>query len=574
MVQSTLARDLLVVLSTAFIGGLIVRKLKLPLLIGYLLSGVIIGNYLSRYISVGQSITNIAEIGVALLLFTLGLEFSFQKIKEIGMVVIFGSLIQILLTVFLGLIVFPLFGLDFYSSLFLGACFSLSSTAVVLKILSDKGESRTIHAEMLAGWLFMQDIYTLPMFIILPVVGRLINEDFMGFTSVYLLLRSLIISLLLILTIFYAGKKIVPKFIDKIAGMKSREMLLIATVSLCLLFAFIFKSLGFSFAIGAFMAGILVAQSTAHHGIFAEIRPLRDIFAAIFFVTLGFMLQANFIFENWGLIIVLTIFVLIIKLLISLTLILVLGYHTKVAASTALSLISVGEFAFILALYGVSSKLISTNSYLTILSVTFLSLIISIPISQSSSKIYFYFKKIIQLYLPSLSKFIQKLDRRIFLVDENIENHVIILGHGRVGRHIGRVLNDAKIPYVVVDYNYQLIQKLQSEGINVIYGDPSEVEVLKYAGIQKAKVLIIAYTDRYLQDAVVTNSITLNPGIKIISRVHHDQDQKLMKSLGVNYVVQPEFEAALSMTKYLLEIFQIAESVIDHKLFQLKMEHG
>lgn len=574
MTDANFARDLLIVLSTAFIGGLIVRKFKLPLLIGYLLSGVIIGSYISRFINIGASVTNIAEVGIALLLFTLGLEFSLHKIKEIGESVIFGSLIQIMLTVFMGLLIFPLFGLDFYTSLFLGACFSLSSTAVVLKIISDKGESHTFQADLLAGWLFMQDIYTLPMFVILPVVGRLINEEFMGFASVFLLMRSLIVSLFLIMAIFYAGKKIVPKFIDKIAAMKNRELLLIATVTLCLLFAFVFKTLGFSFAIGAFMAGILVAKSTAHYGIFAEVRPLRDIFATIFFVTLGFMLQPNFILENWVLIILLTGFVLFVKLLISLALILILGYHTKIATSIALSLVSVSEFAFILALFGINSQLISTDSYLTILSVTFISLLVSIPISQSSSQIYHLGKKIIQRHLPFLSKLITQTDQKIILQAESIKDHVVILGYGRVGRHIGRVLTTAKIPYVVVDYNYQLLKKLQTEGINVIYGDPSEIEVLKYAGISSAKVLIIAYAERYLQDGIVTNSLSMNPGITIISRVHHDQDLPRMKSLGVHLVVQPEFEASLSMVKYLLERLGITSVEIDKSLQQLKLNHG
>lgn len=574
MIESTLGRDLVIVLLTAFIFGAVAKKLRLPLLVGYLMGGIILGNFITRFFSISFTTKNVAEMGVSLLLFTLGLEFSLSKIKEYGEIIILGSLIQVLLTIISGVVIFPFLGMNFYSSIFLGSVFSLSSTAAVLKILSDKGELETLHGELSAGWLFLQDLYTLPIIIILPAIAIFIKGDNLNILHFAIFGKNILLAFLSFFIIIFFGKKIIPFIFEKIADFKSRELVLIAAVSLCLMFAYIFEVIGLSGALGAFIAGILLSSSSAHHGIFAEIRPLRDLFSTVFFVSLGFIISPEFIFSSLGTIMFLALLVIVLKFVISTVLVILLGFHTKTATLVGFSLVSVGEFAFILALLGINSKLISQSTYMTILSVSFVTLIMSVPLLAYGDRIYYKIKELIIKYVPFIAIYITKLDRTHILSPEILSDHVVILGHGRVGKYICRALTFTKIPFVVVDYNHHLVKKLRSEGINVIYGDPAEIDVLHFARVAKAKVVILAYSDRHTQEIVITNTLTLNPTVKLICRTHFEEDQKKLKSLGVESIVQPEFEAALSMTDRLLRIFNATSDEIYHKLVSLRVEHG
>ncbi|MBI2616803.1 cation:proton antiporter [Candidatus Gottesmanbacteria bacterium] len=563
--------DLVVILFTSFVGGVVAKKLKLPVIVGYAVSGIFVGSILNQYIPLTKSINSIAEIGVALLLFTVGLEFTVNRLKELGEVIFWGSLIQVLFTILIGLIIFPLFGMDFYTALFLGAVFSLSSTAAVLKVLSDRGELETLHGEMAAGWLFMQDLYTLPLFILLPAIGSImLGEQSQIFVSTITFGRSILIATMAFFVVLLLGKRTVPWIFGKIANLGSRELLLTAAVGMCLFLAYLFQLLGLSYALGAFVAGILLASSTAHHGIFAEVRPLRDLFATVFFVSLGFLVRPEFFLANWVLILLLTTCVIGIKFFVSTILVILLGYHTKTAVLVGFSLVSVGEFAFILAILGNSARLITNDTFLLILSVTFFSLIVSIPLLSVSDRLYYFLKRIVLTFFPFAKTLVSHLDISPPRESFTMENHVVVLGHGRVGKYICKALASAQIPYVVVDYNHVLVDQLKKSGVTVIYGDPAEIDVLEFARVREARVVILAYADRHTQEAVITNTLTLNPSAIIICRTHFEEDAKKLKSLGVHTVVQPEFEAAISMTQILLQILGEEESTVREKVMRIR----
>ncbi|MCL4338177.1 cation:proton antiporter [Patescibacteria group bacterium] len=574
MTNFMFVRNLLIVLLTAFLSGSVAKKMRLPLIVGYLFGGILIGNFLSHYISQSGAIDSIAQVGVILLLFTLGLEFSPEKLKEMGLTIVLGSLIQILLTIVASIMVFPLFGFNFYASLFLGAVFSLSSTAVALKTLSDKGEVETLHGEMASGWLFMQDLYTLPIIILLPSLGLAMNGGGVSVASFLVFFKSMLIAGGTFFLVLLLGKNIVPYLLEKAADFRSRELMLLAAISFCLVFAYFFQMMGLSYGIGAFLAGVLLSSSSAHHGIFSEVRPLRDLFATVFFVSLGFMLNPGFILSSFSLILALVVFVIVLKFVISVVLLFLLGYHTKTATLVGFSLISVGEFAFVLAIMGISAHLITQVTYMTILSVSFISLIISVPILYAGDKIYYVARSWFRTNMPLMYKALLKFDRMPLERVSALSNHVVVLGHGRVGKYICKALSLAQIPYIVVEYNHKLVKFLRKKGVNVIYGDPAEIDVLEFASVREAKVLILAYADRHTQEMVVVNAMALNPGIKIICRTHFDEDQKKLKELGVDSVVQPEFEAAISMTEKLLHILLVDDSEIETKLRHLRSYQG
>lgn len=572
MSELTFITDLIIALFAAFIGGVIFKKLKLPIILGYLFGGILVSSFGGKFLSFSPGVSSVAEIGVALLLFTIGLEFSLAKLKNLGEIIILGSLVQVFLCILIFILAFTAFGVDFYSALFLASVFSLSSTALVLKTLSDKGELETLHGEMASGWLFMQDIYTLPIIILLPTISYITKEGGLGLTPIVNLGKGLIFALLAFFFLIFAGKSWVPKVIEKIADFKSRELLLIGAVSLCLAFAFIFEYFGLSFALGAFVSGLLLSSSSANHGIFAEVRPLRDLFSTVFFVSLGFMVNPTFLLSHIGTILTFSILVIVIKLAVSAALVLFLGYHSKTAILVGFSLVSVGEFAFVLAILGLSSNLISEDIYLTILSVSFLSLVVAVPALVNAEKIYYRIKNFLIRFTIG-AKLFANLDKPKSEDTEVLTDHVVVLGHGRVGKYICHALSVSQIPFIVVDYNHRLVKSLRKQGIKVIYGDPAEIDVLHFASVKEAKVVILAYADRHTQETVVTNILTLNANAKLIARTHFEEDRKLLKGLGVDIVVQPEFEAAISMTEELLHILDLDKTDIEAKLRNLKREY-
>ncbi len=561
------------VLGTAFLGGFLAKKLRQPLLTGYILGGVLIGGLSSRFFQFNGNLATLAQIGVAFLMFTLGLEFSWAKFKKIGSGILLAAVAQILMTIILGIIVFPRFGFDFYSAIFLGSAFSLSSTAVVVKILSDKAEMDTLPSELTTGWLVLQDLAVLPMVVILPALALNLRNGSGLLPSLVVFLQAVIKATLLLGLVIFSGKKIMPFLADKILKTHSRELLLLSVVALCLILAFGTASLGLSFALGAFLAGFLVSELGISASVFAEVRPLRDVFAVIFFVTLGFFVVPQFLLSHALTIVATAILIVLVKFLIVAGLMLYLGYHTKTVFLVSVALSNIGEFAPVLGQMGLSHQIISPEINLLIVSVTLLTLIMTPWLMNLAPTLYFKIKGASSSW-EALAAFFAKFDRKPTLEEQPLENHVVILGFGRVGKYIGRALEMENIPFVVVDYNHEVIEGLKDKGLKVVYGDPGELEVLESADIGKARAVIIAIPDRQTQEMVITNVQTLQPGIKIICRTHHEEDQAILRALRVTTIIQPEFEAALSIVHKLLLEFGTEPAEIDDKIKRLKIEHG
>ncbi len=569
----TLISDLVLILLIAFVGGFLAHRLRFPLIVGYLVGGAFASWFLSRYIRISE-IENVANIGVALLMFTLGLEFSLRRLKGMGEIIILGSMLQIILTIFCAAFFFPFFGYDIYNSFFLGTVFSLSSTALVVKILSQRGDIDTLHGEIAVGWLLIQDLATLPIIILLPSLGMVLVSSSGSLWNVMSLLRALSISsVVLILSVFLA-KKIIPYILERIAQTKIRELLLLSVVFICLFFAVAANYMGFSFALGAFFAGMVIAETAANHAVFSEIRPLRDIFSIIFFVSLGFLLDWEFLLQNFPFILFLTLVLMMGKFLLSSLLVLVMGYHTRVAFFVGVLLTSIGEFAFILAQIGKSQQLINNNTYMMILSITIVSLAISSPLIVNMEVIYRVLKRLLKKNAPFIVPIFKSFDEGDTKTSIGLTNHAVVLGHGRVGKYISRVLYASSIDFVVVDYNNHIIKNLKQSGVAVIYGDPSEAEILRAANIANARVVVIAIPDRSAVELIISHCRSLNPNAIIICRTHHEEDKSKLKKLGVHVLIQPEFEAALSITTKLLRLYNVSLSDIEEKIIKLKDEHG
>jgi CPA2 family monovalent cation:H+ antiporter-2 len=412
-------------------------------------------------------------------------------------------------------------------------------------MLSDRGETDTIHGEIMLGWSLVQDLTVIPIMVILPLLASAGG----GGLALPVLL-ALGKALLVILGVILLGKKVVPYFVHILAETNSRELLLLASIALALGTAAVTSYFGISPALGAFLAGVVIAESQEHHAIFAETRPLRDLFVALFFVTLGFLVTPSVIIPKFGLIIVLTLIIIVLKVLVTFIVSSLFGYKGKTGIANSFGLAQVGEFAFVIFSAALALRILSPEETSIGISVTLLTLIFS-PILYKSVVPFWRKMKLLTVKYPALSKFFMSGERHDF--DESMfKDHIIVCGYGRVGSWVGKALKEYGIPFVVVDYNQKVVQELKDAGMSVIYGDPTEPEVLEAVGIRTAKAIILAIPDRVVQETLITYVQTVAPDVKIISRAHRDEDWEKLKTLRVDKVIQPEFEAAVEIVRSVL----------------------
>jgi len=525
------------VIVAASLGGFFAKLLRLPSLVGYIVMGILVGAILPGSL---KEVSSLAEIGIILLLFSIGVELSFDRLSKYLKVAVLGSLVQIILTALFSYIILSLFGLSHVVSLILALGFSVSSTAVVVKILVDKGELDTIHGGIIFGWLLVQDLAVIPMMVILPILAG-------GSSSSSGVLLPFAKGAFVILAVIFLGKKLVPFVIHKLAGTNSREILLLASIALALGTAAITSFFGISPALGAFLAGVVISESQENHAIFAETRPLRDLFVALFFVTLGFLVAPSVVVSNLGLILLLTVIVLLLKIIIVFVISFVFGYRGKTAIAVSFSLSQVGEFAFVIFSEALLLKLLTLEETSIGISVTLLTLIIS-PVLYNLVLPFWRKMRSVTAGSKTFSKLFSAGEKHSE-ESEGMKNHIIICGYGRVGKWIGKAFQISGVPFVVVEYNQTVVQRLKNEDTPVLYGDPTEPEVLEAVGIKDSKAVILAIPDRFAQETLITYVQTVSPLTKIISRAHQDSDWEKLRDLRVNKIVQPEFEAAMAIIK-------------------------
>lgn len=556
----SLISTLLLVFSSAILGGAIAKMLKQPTLLGYIAAGILCGNVFPRMTDTAF-LKGIGDVGITLLLFTLGVEFSFRRLKKLMGTLPWAAIAQIVLCIFLFLLLTMFLGFPFLAALVIAIAGSLSSTAVVVKVLSERGELDTVPGEVMTGWLVVQDLAVVPIMILLPAV---IASASTGDITILSLVTSLALGILKAAValglIMFLGKKVVPRALSKVATLGNREIFMLVTVGLVFLSALTTYVLGLSAALGAFVAGLLISETSENHAIFAEVRPLRDLFVVVFFVSIGMGIPGSYLLRSAGILTILAVAILLIKWFVVMGLMRFMGYHRKTSFLVAVGLTQMSEFGFIIASQGWSLGALTRDQYTLLVALTFLTILVSTPFFSRGHGLYYRFHTSLDREPPDAKEELPYRD------------HIVLCGYGRVGKYIGRALEMAEIPFVVVDYNNATIAQLKAKGIPVVYGDPADKNVLDWAQVDFARAIIIAIPDRYTQELVIAHAQSLNRRIKIICRTHHEEDQKHLKSLGVYAVIQPEFEAAISVVERLLPSFGVAD--VAGKISRLKIEHG
>lgn len=560
----------MLLIAAALGGGAIAVRLKLPSIVGYIAGGVLVGNIFGSIFD-HSLVEMVSQSGVILLLFTLGVEFSFHKLRKILAIVSWPAVAQIIITIGIILLLLITLRTPFIPSLYLAAAAALSSTAVVVKLLSERGELDTVPGEVATGWLVIQDLAVVPILILLGALSVVTGSEGTVFSVISTVGLAMAKAGIFLIVILFLGRFGIPKLLSAVAGFRNRELFLLTTIGIVFSVGLTTYLLGLSVALGAFLAGLLVAETSQNHAVFAEIRPLRDLFAVIFFVSLGMDLAISTLFAVWPVVVYLVISVVLIKGIVIYGLLRFLRYHRKTSFMVGAYLTQVSEFGFVLAQSGLALGVLSREHASILIAVTFVTIMISAPLLTNVHRVYYW----IQKRLKKFPKFFpETVDNAMPDSGVPIANHVVVCGYGRVGRYIGRALQMANIPFLVVDYNQHALKLLKEQGIMTVYGDPADKDVLDYAQVDLAHSIVIAIPDRHTQEMIIGNSLSLNRRIKIICRTHHEEDQKHLKSLGVHTIVQPEFEAALTIVTRLLTEYGVPEEEMAGKMSRLKIEHG
>jgi CPA2 family monovalent cation:H+ antiporter-2 len=562
--ESNLLLQILVLMCAALIGGIIARRLKFQPLVGYLLAGVVTRLFLPSLI---VNVEQLANFGVILLLFSIGLELSWSKLTKVFRVVVEGAIFQIIIVSFLCCAILLACKFTLLEAAVLAIGFSFSSTAVIIKLLSERGEKDTIHGEIMIGWSLVQDLAAIPIIIVLTALATSSTSIFQGIAF------SVIKAVLVLGAIIVLGRIAIPRLLHMVAKAESRELFILTAVLVALGVAFLASLLGISPALGAFLAGVVISESQENHAVFAETRPLRDLFAVIFFVSMGFLVNPSIIAHNWLLVILLVVAAVVIKFLTVFILTLNLGYHGKTTLAVGIGLAQIGEFAFILFSITRGLGLISDASASIGIAVTLVSLIAAPFLYRGIIPVWQKLKNLIAKR-PSWGKLFLGWDKKLYSETPALTNHIVICGYGRVGAWVGKALSSAGIPFVVIEYNQEVIHKLRAAGQIVIYGDPTLREVLQAADIVDAKVMVIAIPDALEQRAVISVAQTLAPNLKIISRAHLDEDVDKLRMLKVDKIVQPEFEASVAIVRSIFSSMGKSREEVAERLKSLRLSRA
>ncbi len=564
MEDLSLLTSMAIVLGTALIMGLVVRRLGLPVIVGYVLGGVAIGPYALGLVEDVQDVETLATIGVVFLMFTLGIEFSLKTLRQVGRVATIGGIVQISATIALGVLVGWLLGWSVQEAILFGLFISLSSTIVVLKTLSERGELGSTHGRVMTGILLVQDLSVILMMVIIPSFEES-GTALLGSLAWALLKASLFLG-----SIFVLGLWVLPWLMRKVAEVRSRELFLLAVVCLSLGAAYGAYEVGLSMALGAFVAGLVVSESDYAHQALADIRPLRDVFAALFFVALGMLMDPSFIAENPAEVAAAVAAIVLGKFLISSLVARAFGYSDKTVLFVGSGLFQIGEFSVVLAALALELDLISDYLFsLTLTAAVITILLTPFALSLASA----FYNRLIRSERGS-RLLAARADPGPPDDRKPLSNHVVVCGYGRVSRNLGRVLERRKFSYLVIDIDPRVIDSARERGIPCIYGDASNPEILAQAELSRCRVLVVTFPDPIATNLTVESARKINPRLDIVARIHTDEGVEKLRSLGVAEMVRPELEAGLEIIRHTLHRCGLSGQEILYIVNTLRDEAG
>lgn len=556
-----LLQDLLVVLLASVPIAFLFNLFRLPTIVGFMITGVVIGPYGLGLIKDPHAIELLAEIGIVLLLFTIGLEFSLRRIVEMKRMVLLGGGFQVILTALLTSTIAYLVGRPINQSIFFGFLFALSSTAIVLKSYIDRAEVDSPHGRAGVGILLFQDLSIVPMMLMIPVLG---GDKGSSASQVIL---TFVIALAAIAAIILATRIIVPYLLHHIVRLRSSEVFIISVVLLSLGTSWLTSQFGLSLALGAFIAGMVLSESEYSHQIVADILPFRDVFNSLFFISIGMLLSLSALASDALIIVGWVVTLIAGKTLVVLAVVRILGYSLRVSMMTALGLAQIGEFSFILAKAGLPVGLLSEVDYQRFLGASIISMIATPFFIKAAPRIGYA--------IQSLFASSSRLEPTVAGHDPNeakLEGHVVIVGYGLNGRNLAKVLRRTGVPYLVLELNAEAVREAKERDEPVVYGDATRREVLHHVGIERARIVVLAISDPAATRLTLYVARQINPEIHIIVRTRYMSEIHDLQELGADEVIPEEFETSIEIFSRVLKEFGIARHVIQHQIGSIRKE--
>ncbi|MBK8167491.1 MAG: cation:proton antiporter [bacterium] len=531
-----IASDIAIIVTAGFLGGIAAQRLRQPLILGYILAGIVLGPLTGQsLISDHHQVELLAEIGVALMLFALGLEFSLSDLRPVRRVALLGTPVQILVIMACGAGMVRWLGWPWPAAVWFGAAVSLSSTMVVLKTLQAQGRLGTLSSRVMIGMLLVQDLAVVPMMVLLPKLGGL--EAGLSELGGAVARAAVFLGVMIVF-----GQRIVPRLMAAISRWNSRELFLLAVTALGLGVGYATWRVGLSFAFGALVAGLVLSESEHSHQALSDIIPLRDLFGLLFFVSVGMLLDPDYLRAHLGLVAGLAAVLALLKGGVFAVLSRAFGYGNVVPVATALTLFQVGELSFVLARVGVDGGHLDQAQYSLLLAVALVTMFATPPVSRLTAPLY----RVLRARAPRDPLQTINLER------EGLADHVIIVGAGDVGLAVSRTLQQQGLHCVAIELDQRRLEACRRAGTATVYGDGAQPAVLEAAGLDAARLLVVTVPAAETSSAVARLARARRPDLHLVARAESDAAREALYALGVFEVVQPQREASLEMTRQAL----------------------
>jgi len=560
MSEYAFLQTLVIIFGTSALVVFVLNRIKVPSIVGFLVAGMLIGPHGFGLIKDIHEVKLLAEIGVILLLFVIGIELSLSHLMKMKKIIIGGGGTQVILTIMLSAAIAYSILSNINQSIFFGFLIALSSTAIVMKMLQERGEMDTPHGRMMVGILIFQDLCVVPLMLLIPALS---GQGVGLYEFAYKMFKSALI----VTVVLVAARWIVPELLHQVVRTRSRELFISIVILLCFGIALLTSKLGLSLALGAFLAGLIISESEYSSQVTSEILPFKDSFIGLFFVSIGMLMDTRFLTDNYMNILIAVCGIFTLKMITGTLSAFSVGRNFKYSLQTGFGLAQVGEFSFVLVLAGKSAGLIPDFFYQLFLSSSVITMIMTPFIIGYADTLT---GKIISLRLfKKISKL--KMVMRAPGVPSSVTEHVIIVGFGINGKNLARVLKEAGIPYVIMELNADTVRKMKKKE-PIYYGDATSPANLHHLGIHKAKVLVIAISDAAATRKIVQIARQENPNMHIIVRTRYISEIEDLNKLGANEVIPEEFETSIEIFSRTLHFYQVPRNIISEHINNIRKD--
>ena len=536
--------SVLLLLTSSVLAIALFRAMRLPAMLAYFVVGILFGPFALNLLPSTESGRHVAEFGIVFLMFSIGLEFSLPKLYAMRKTLFGLGGAQVLITLGVTMLVGWLAGLSLPTAFVIGGALTMSSTAIVSKILMERVDLNSRHGRLSIGILLFQDLAVIPILVLIPALGAQSGN----LTTTLGL--SFIKTVVLLFVLFKFGKAIINFWFGLVAQQRSRELFVMNVLMVTLLLAAATKLAGLSYALGAFIAGMLISETRYRYQVESDIASFRDILLGLFFISVGMLLDFSYLLNHIGLVLALLVSFVLFKALVIAALTRIFGFETGVGIRTGIILAQAGEFSFVILALGLEQKLIGGDNLQLVLAASLISMVIAPFIIQYNGRIA---RKLVKSYIRNSSQVVQELDG----VAKYLKNHVIICGYGRSGQYLGRFLREENIPFIALDIDPTRVHEAAAAGQHVMYGDAGRRDVLEAAGGARAKALIVSYSDLRASMKVLHVAQESYPDLPVIVRTYDETHMDEFRDAGATEVVPEVLEGSLMLASHALVLLGI-----------------